>query len=167
VRTLFNLLGPLTNPAGARHQLVGVYDGALLGLVAEALLRLGSARALVVHGTGGLDELAPDGATEVAELDGGAIRRYRLTPADFGLEALDAAGLAGGDARGNAEAARAILGGARGAARNAVVMSAAAALYVAGVAGLDEGARRAERLLDDGSAAHVLERLVEGSRAAR
>jgi anthranilate phosphoribosyltransferase len=166
VRTLFNLLGPLTNPAGARHQLVGVYDGALVGLVAEALLRLGSARALVVHGAGGLDELAPDGPTEVAELRDGAVRRYQLTPADFGLVPVDAAGLAGGDARGNAEAARAILGGVPGAARNAVVMSAAAALYVADACDLRDGARRAERLLDDGSAARVLERLVEGSRAA-
>jgi anthranilate phosphoribosyltransferase len=169
VRTLFNLLGPLTNPAGARHQLIGVYDGALVESMALALRTLGSEHALVVHGAGGLDELAPAGLTEVAELRAGEVKRYRLQPRDFGLSDEDPAGLDGGDARQNAAVARAILagrsGGAPAAARNCVVMTAAAALYAAGASGLRDGARRAEALLDDGSAARTLERLVEVSRA--
>jgi anthranilate phosphoribosyltransferase len=163
VRTIFNLLGPLTNPAGARHQLIGVYDGALVEPLARALGRLGSERALVVHGDG-MDEFSTDGTTEVAELDGGQVRRFTLTPSDFGLAAEDPAGLAGGDAAFNAAAARTILGGARGAGRSAVVMSAAGALWAAGRGTLAEGARLAEQLLDDGSAATLLERLGECSR---
>jgi anthranilate phosphoribosyltransferase len=163
VRTLFNLLGPLTNPAGARHQLIGVYDAALVEPMAHALGRLGSERALVIHG-GGLDEFAPDGATEVAELRGGEVKRYQLRPRDFGLDDEDPAGLDGGDAEHNAAAARAILGGARGAGRSAVVMSAAGALYAAGKSGLSDGARLAERAIDDGAAAALLERLVACSR---
>ncbi len=166
VRTIFNLLGPLTNPAGARHQLIGVYDAALVEPLARALGRLGSERALVVHGDG-MDEFSTDGATEVAELDGGHVRRYTLRPADFGLADEDPAGLAGGDAAFNAGAARAILGGARGAGRSAVVMSAAGALWAAGRGSLGEGARTAERLLDDGSAATLLERLARCSRGQR
>jgi anthranilate phosphoribosyltransferase len=163
VRTIFNLLGPLTNPAGARHQLIGVYDAALVEPIARALGRLGSERALVVHGDG-MDEFATDGASEVAELDGGDVRRYTLRPADFGLADEDPADLAGGDAAFNAAAARAILGGARGAGRSAVVMSAAGALWAAGRGSLSDSARVAERLLDDGSAAALLERLCDCSR---
>jgi anthranilate phosphoribosyltransferase len=163
VRTLFNLLGPLTNPAGARHQLIGVYDGALVEPIARALGGLGSEHALVVHGDG-LDEFSPNGATEVAELRAGEVKRYQLRPRDFGLADEDPAGLCGGDVACNAAAARAILGGARGAGRSVVVMSAAGALYAAGRSGLRDGARLAERLIDDGSAAAVLERLSECSR---
>lgn len=166
VRTIFNLLGPLTNPAGARHQVVGVYEARLVELAARALAGLGSERALVVHGAGGLDEIAPDGPTEVAELADGEVRRRVLTPEDFGLPAEDASGLAGGDAAENARAAREILRGERrGAARSCVVMSAAAALYVAGAGGLREAARLAEARLDDGAALRLLERLAEASRA--
>ena len=157
VRTVFNLLGPLTNPAGARHQLIGVYDAALVEPMARALGRLGSEHALVVHGDG-LDEFSPNGVTEVAELQDGAVDRYQLRPRDFGLADEDPAGLAGGDAAFNAARARAILGGARGAGRSAVVMSAA------GASGLADGARLAERLIDDGAAAALLERLGECSR---
>ncbi len=167
VRTLFNLLGPLTNPAGARHQLLGVYDGALVEPIARALGRLGSEHALVVHGAGGLDELSPSGLTEVAEWRNGEVKRYRLQPRDFGLEEAPLDGLRGGDAHENAAIARAIFagstGGAPAAARSAVVMSAGAALYAAGAAGLRDGARRAAELLDDGSAAKILARLVEAS----
>jgi anthranilate phosphoribosyltransferase len=123
VRTVFNLLGPLTNPAGARHQLIGVYDVALVEPMARALGRLGSEHALVVHGEG-LDEFSPRGATEVAELRHGEVKRYKLVPRDFGLEEHDPDGLAGGDARENADKALAILDGAAGAGRSAVVMSA-------------------------------------------
>jgi anthranilate phosphoribosyltransferase len=167
VRTVFNLLGPLTNPAGARYQLLGVYDVVLVEPMARALLELGSVRALVVHGAGGLDEFAPAGVTEVAELQGGAVRRYRLSPADFGLDEADAAELQGGDPAENARVSREILdGGGPRAVRSAVVMSAAGALYVAGAASLTDGARRAEQLLDDGSARRTLERLVAISRAS-
>jgi anthranilate phosphoribosyltransferase len=163
LRTVFNLLGPLTNPAGARHQVIGVWDAVLVEPMAHALMRLGSEHALVVHGDG-LDELSPRGATEVAELRGGEVKRYQLRPRDFGLADEDPAALAGGDAQFNAAAARAILGGAAGAGRNAVVMSAAAALYAAGKSGLRDGARLAERTIDDGAARTLLERLVECSR---
>src|SRR5439155_13850078 len=128
VRTVFNLLGPLTNPAGARHQLIGVYDVGVVEPMAYALGKLGSVHALVVHGDG-LDEFATAGPSDVAELRDGEVKRYQLRPRDFGLGDVDPAGLAGGDAHENAAAARAILGGAAGAGRNAVVMSAAAALY--------------------------------------
>jgi anthranilate phosphoribosyltransferase len=163
LRTVFNLLGPLTNPAGARHQVIGVWDAVLVEPMAHALMRLGSEHALVVHGDG-LDELSPRGATEVAELRGGEVKRYQLRPRDFGLADEDPAALAGGDAQFNAAAARAILGGAAGAGRNAVVMSAAAALYAAGKSGLRDGARLAERTIDDGAATALLQRLVEFSR---
>src|SRR5262249_37933963 len=102
IRTLFNLLGPLTNPAGARHQLIGVYDESLVEPMARVLGELGSERVLVVHGAGGLDEFAPTGETEVAELRAGDVKRYRLKPRDFGLADADPAGLAGGDADENA-----------------------------------------------------------------
>lgn len=164
IRTVFNLLGPLTNPAGARHQLIGVYDPALLEPMARALGRLGSLHALLVHGDG-LDEFSPDGPTEVAELRDGEVRRYQLRPRDFGLEEEDPAGLLGGDAETNAERARAILGGARGAGRSAVVMSAAAALQVGQGTELREGARLAEALLDGGQAAARLAQLGECSRS--
>src|SRR5262249_52246768 len=97
-RTLFNLLGPLTNPAGVRNQVVGVSDGAGCAPMAWALGQLGARRAFVIHGAGGLDEVAVSGATEVAEWTGTAVARYQVTPADFGLEAEDPAELAGGDA---------------------------------------------------------------------
>jgi anthranilate phosphoribosyltransferase len=163
VRTIFNLLGPLTNPAGARHQLIGVYDSTLVEPMALALGQLGSEHALVVHGDG-IDEFSPNGATDVAELRNGEVKRYQLRPRDFGLADEDPRGLAGGDAAANAAAARAILGGARGAGRSAVVMSAAGALYAAGRSGLRDGARLAEETIDSGAAMALLDRLVECSR---
>jgi anthranilate phosphoribosyltransferase len=164
VRTLFNLLGPLTNPAGARHQLVGVYDVALIEPMARALADLGSEHALVVHGHGGLDELAPDGPTEVAELRAGEIKRYKLSPPDFGLEEYPASDLSGGDAPQNAQAARDLLSGKlQGAPRACVIMTAAGALYAAGRTGLRDGARLAASLIDDGSASRILARLVAES----
>jgi anthranilate phosphoribosyltransferase len=164
VRTLFNLLGPLTNPAGARHQVIGLYDVKWLEPIARALGQLGSERVMVVHG-GGLDEIAPAGETDVAELREGEVRRYRLSPRDFGLDEQDPAGLDGGDAAENAAIARALLSGERrGAARSAVVMAAAAAIHIATNQSLYEGARLAEKLLDDGSAAALLERWAARSR---
>ncbi len=167
VRTVFNLLGPLTNPAGTRHQLVGVYAPELLDPVARALGGLGAARALVVHG-GGLDEFAPAGPTLCAEVRGEGtpfeVVRYQLQPRDFGLEEGERAELAGGDAAFNAWKAREILDGAPGAARSCVVMTAAATLYVAGASGFRDGARRAEQAIDGGAARDLLARLAELSR---
>jgi anthranilate phosphoribosyltransferase len=177
VRTIFNLLGPLTNPAGAQYQLVGVYDSQWVEPIGRALGHLGATRALVVHGAGGLDEFAPAGETQIAELAAGSgvptgdkpmVTSYRLTPRDFGLAESDPAELAGGDAHHNAEIVRAILGGARSAVRNVVVMSAAATLRLVGAASdLPGGARRAATTLDDGSALAILERLVQASRERR
>ena len=169
VRTIFNLLGPLTNPGGARHHVVGVYDPAWLEPIAAALGRLGGARALVVHGAGGLDEFAPHGPTEIAELREGVghVVRYTLSPRDFALEEGDLLELRGGDASRNADRLRSMLDGERGAARTVVVMTAAAGLYVAGRAGLRDGARLAETVLDDGSALRTLDNLVKASRERR
>lgn len=169
MRTLFNLLGPLTNPAGVGHQVVGVFDAAWCEPVARALGRLGARRAFVVHGEGeagrGMDEISVSGATRVAEWDGVGVREYRVTPADFGLEPEDPAGLRGGDAAENARVAREVLAGARGAPRAAVVMEAAMALVATGAApDLWAGARRAEAALDEGDAARTLERWARLSR---
>jgi anthranilate phosphoribosyltransferase len=132
--------------------------------MARALGRLGCELAMVVHG-GGMDEIAPAGATEVAELRGGEVVRYRLTPRDFGLAEEDPAGLAGGDAQENARIAREVLGGERGgAARSCVIMSAAATLHVAGEAGFRDGARRVAQLLDERAPLALLDRLIEVSR---
>jgi anthranilate phosphoribosyltransferase len=159
-RTMFNLLGPLTNPAGARFHLNGVFAGARCEFLARAHQALGSERALVVHGKGGLDEFAPDGATHVVELNADGIRQYELTPADFGLPEADAAGLRGGEAADNARILRELLDGAPGAARLSALMTAAAALYGVGAVGdLRSGAERAAESLDSGRARAVLDRI--------
>ena len=159
--TIMNLLGPLTNPAGARRQVVGVADPAALELVAHALGYLGHARALVVHGEPGLDELSPLGPTRVFELQDGDVRTYDVHPRDFGIDGLDAHDLRGGDPAFNARVVEAVLEGkSRGAARAATTMNAGAAIYVAGLApSLAAASARAERAIDDGEAYHALERL--------
>jgi anthranilate phosphoribosyltransferase len=160
ITTIMNVLGPLANPAGARRQLVGVSDPALLDLVAGALAQLGHVHALVVHGEAGMDEVSPAGWTEVAELRGGEIRRYRIAPADLGLEPVDPAALQGGDPARNAAMIESVLAGEAGAPRSAVIANAAAALLVSGVVeSWQEGARLAEASLDEGRGAAVLERL--------
>ena len=168
VRTLFNLLGPLTNPAGASRQVIGVYDGALVEPLARALAGLGAERAMVVHGDGGLDEFSPSGATSVAEVrPGGEVVTYKLEPLDFGLEPADPSGLAGGDVEHNAVVARALLtpnAEAPTAALHAVLMTAAATLLVAGAEPtLRDGVNRALAAIDRGAALSVLERLVRAS----
>jgi anthranilate phosphoribosyltransferase len=165
VRTIFNLLGPLTNPAGVRRQLLGVFDPKWCEPIAQALSALGSERALVVHGEGGLDEIAPAGKTFVAELaPDGAVRTFTLSPADFGLAEEDPAGLRGGEPAENAARAREILAGQPGAARAAVVMAAAATLRVAERAqDFPAGARMAEAAIDSGRARQILETLVRVS----
>jgi anthranilate phosphoribosyltransferase len=157
VRTLFNLLGPLSNPAGATHQLLGVSEAAKLDTMAHVLCALGAVGAWVVHGDGGLDEVSPSGTTRVAAVRNGRVERFDLAPGDFGYDPVPADALRGGDASHNAAIVRAVLGGERGPARDAVVINAAAALCVAGaVATPREGAVRAAHAVDSGAACEKL-----------
>jgi anthranilate phosphoribosyltransferase len=161
VRTIFNFLGPLTNPAGATRQLIGVSDAAFLDTIAGALARLGAARALVVSSADGLDEMSTSGTTRVVEVDGGELRRYEVGPQDVGLAPARFEDVAGGTPEANAETARRILAGEPGAPRDLAVLNAGAAILVAGRAGtLEEGVRAAEAAIDDGRAAQSLDRLV-------
>ena len=160
VRTVFNLLGPLTNPAGAGRQLLGVFADTLVRPVADVLQRLGSERAWVVHGRDGLDELTVFERSHVAELADGAVREFEVNPAEFGLAHSDRAGAAGGDAATNAARVRAILAGEKGAARDIVVLNTAAALVVSGVvADLRAGVARAASAIDSGAARDKLAEL--------
>ncbi|MDP3378204.1 MAG: anthranilate phosphoribosyltransferase [Brevundimonas sp.] len=159
-RTVFNLLGPLSNPAGARRQVMGVYDPALLEPLAEVLGRLGAERAWTVHGEG-LDELTTTGPTEVAEWHNGSVRRFTVTPEDAGLGRADPEALVGGDAEANAQALSNLLDGAPGAYRDIVLLNAAAALVVADRAEtLTGGVALAARAIDDGAARLALTRLA-------
>ena len=159
-RTVFNLLGPLSNPASAKRQVMGVYDPRLLEPLAQVLGRLGAMRAWTVHGQG-LDELTTTGPTEVAEWRDGAVRRFSVTPEDAGLPRADIAALRGGDAEENAAALNALLDGATGAYRDIVLLNAAAALLVADRAeDLAQGARIAAQVIDDGRARAALDALV-------
>ena len=168
ITTIMNLLGPLTNPAGARRQVVGVADPAFVELVVRGLAALGHERALVVHGAPGMDELSPCGATRVAELRGGRVTSYEVTPAELGVEPVDPGDLAGGEPAENAEVVRAVVTGEeRGPGRSAVLVNAAAAFHVAGrVDSLAEGVAAGARTIDSGAAAAVLDSLVRASRAA-
>ncbi len=151
-RTVFNLLGPLTNPAGARAQVLGVFAADVVELVARALAELGAERAFVVHGAGGLDEISLAGETRVAEVRGGSVSQYRVTPEEFGVARAPLEALRGGDAAENAALIRRIFAGERGPARDVVVVNAAAALVAAGVASeFREGARIAAETVDSGA----------------
>jgi anthranilate phosphoribosyltransferase len=168
VRTAFNLLGPLTNPAGASRQLVGVPRPELTELVARSLALLGSERAWVVHGADGLDEISTTGYTKVSECRGGAVNTFYVHPSDFGLPKAQPAQLKGDDAAANADIARRILAGERGAARDIVLLNAAASLLIAEkTPTIAEGIRCAGAALDEGRAAAVLERLVQVSNSQR
>ena len=161
LRTVFNVLGPLTNPAGARRQLLGVYSDALVRPVAEVLRRLGSERAWVVHGRDGLDELSIFAPTHVAELADGELREFDVDPAKLGLAGSNRDGVAGGNASENAARIRAILGGEKGPARDIVVLNTGAALVVAGSARtLEDGIAQAARAIDSGAAATKLDELA-------
>ena len=161
VRTVFNVLGPLTNPAGATRQLLGVFSDTLVRPVAEVLRQLGSDRAWVVHGRDGLDELTVFDRSHVAALEDGAIREFELDPASVGLAHADREGIGGGDAADNARRIRAVLAGEKGAARDVVLLNAGAALVVAGVSGdLAAGVTRAREAIDRGEAAARLEQLA-------
>jgi anthranilate phosphoribosyltransferase len=164
VRTAFNLLGPLTNPAGAARQLVGVPRPELTELVARSLGLLGSRRAWVVHGADGLDEISTTGYTKVSEFRDGAVNTFYLHPSDAGLPKAQPEALRGADAAENARIARDVFAGARGAPRDIVLFNAAASLLIAGVAAdLREGIRQGEAALDEGRAGAVLESLVQTS----
>ena len=165
-RTVFNVLGPLANPAGARDGVFGVYAPALARTYAEALAGLGARRALVVHGAGGVDELTPSGPSLVVEVSDGRITEWQLDPATLGLAASEPAELRGGDAAENAAAIRRVLDGERGGRRDAIVLNAGAALVAAGVAEtFQDGVATAAAAIDDGAAGAVLVRLVEFSNA--
>jgi len=165
-RTVFNLLGPLTNPAGARAQVVGVYSPTLVRTIADVLAQLGARRAFVVHGAGGLDELSPVGANLVCEVVGGAVHEGELDPeAELGVPRCRVEELRGGTPEENATAIREVFAGAPGGRRSAVLLNAAAAIAAAGhAADLREGLELARRAIDSGAAAERLERLIVFSR---
>ncbi len=166
VRTAFNLLGPLTNPAGAKRQLVGVPRPELTELVARALVLLGAERAWVVHGADGLDEISTTGYTKVSECHNGAVRTFYVHPAEFGLPKTSPDALKGADAPHNATIARAILGGEKGAPRDIVLLNAGVSLLIAGAAAsVADGIRRATDSIDSGAAGAALDRLVKASNA--
>ena len=161
VRTAFNLLGPLTNPAGASRQLVGVPRPELTELVARSLAQLGAERAWVVHGADGLDEISTTGYTKISEYRDGAVNTFYLHPGDVGLPKSQPESLRGGDAAANAAIARAILDGESGAPRDIVLLNAGASLLIAErVASIPEGIAMAAEALDSGRARDVLKKLV-------
>ncbi|MGI8921429.1 MAG: anthranilate phosphoribosyltransferase [Solirubrobacteraceae bacterium] len=165
VHTVFNLLGPLTNPAGATRQLLGLADSSYQERVAGALVELGSERALVVSGEDGLDELSTHAPTRVTEVRDGALRQYTVTAEEVGLAAAEPDVLAGGSPDDNARTARVVLSGERGPQRDIAVLNAGAAIYVAGnAATIELGVRAAEAAIDDGAAADVLDRLLVRTR---
>ncbi|AEF96370.1 anthranilate phosphoribosyltransferase [Methanotorris igneus] len=161
IRTVFNVLGPLTNPANAEYQVVGVYDASLTEKIAEVLKLLGLKGAMVVHGSG-MDEITTTGETKISELKDGEIKTYTITPERFGLKRADIDELKGGDAKENANILKRILEGEEGAKRDIVLLNAAATLYVCGEAkSLEEGIKMAEKSIDSGKAMEKLEKLVE------
>jgi anthranilate phosphoribosyltransferase len=165
LRTVFNFLGPLTNPAGARRQVIGVADGRYLETIAGALAELGTDRALVVSSADGLDEVSASGATRVVEVSGGQSRSYELRPEDLGLASATDGAVGAGEPDENAEVLRRVLAGDAGTERSLAVLNGGAAIYAAGAADdLASGVRRAEEALDSGAAREVMERFVERTR---
>jgi anthranilate phosphoribosyltransferase len=165
VRTIFNMLGPLLNPAGAQRQLMGVYDRRLTHPIAQVLQRLGSVHCLVVHGEDGLDEIALAGQTFVTELSDGALRSFTIRPEEFGIAPIPLVALRGNDAQTNARIARDVLDGKPGPARDVVLLNAGASIYVGGQAdSIGAGVRRAGESIDTGSARAKLDALVARSR---
>jgi anthranilate phosphoribosyltransferase len=166
-RTVFNVLGPLTNPAGARALVLGVYSPALARTLASALVQLETTRAFVVHGAGGIDELSPCGPNLVCEVSsGGGVREYELDPLELGVERCEPDELRGGDPQTNAAALRSVLAGADGGHRSAVILNAAGGIAAAGHAeSLHDGIEQARQAIDSGAAAARLDELVEFSRA--
>jgi anthranilate phosphoribosyltransferase len=164
-RTVFNVLGPLTNPAGARAQVVGVYAPELVPTIADVLARLGAERAFVVHGAAGVDELSPAGPNLVCEVANGQVRRREIDPLDLGIERCAPEELGGGDPADNAETIRRIFSGAEGGKRDAVLLNAAGAIAAGGLArDLGEGVGLAREAIDSGAAGERLEALIAFSR---
>jgi len=167
VRTVFNILGPITNPAGARRQLIGVYEKGLTRLLAEVLQQLDAEHVWLVHSDDGLDEISLAAKTHVAELKNGAIKEYQIDATDFGLSSSTES-ITGGDAAENAEVARNILQGAKGVKRDVVIANAAAGLYIAGKTGdLREAATMAAESIDSGAALKKLEAMREFTQAVQ
>jgi anthranilate phosphoribosyltransferase len=161
VRTAFNLLGPLTNPAGPKRQLVGVPRPEFTELLARSLQLLGSERAWVVHGADGIDEISTTGYTKISECHAGSVNTFYLHPADVGLQKASAASLRGGDAAENARILRSVLDGQHGAPRDIVLLNAGAALFIAGTVNtIQEGIGRAAAAVDRGDATRTLESLA-------
>jgi anthranilate phosphoribosyltransferase len=166
LRTVFNLLGPLTNPAGARRQVLGVYDGSLVEPLAEVLGQLGAIHVLVVHGAGGLDEISTLGPTKVAEWRDGNLHTCTISPDDHGIELAAAEAVSGGDGECNAEIVRAVLAGQPGARRDIALLNGAAAIYVSGQVDSFAAALAAARnSIDGGAARRSLDALVTASSA--
>lgn len=163
-RTVFNILGPLTNPGSPRLQLLGVYDEYLVEPLAQVLINLGVKRGMVVYGQDKLDEISMSAPTTVCEFQNGWFRSYTIAPEDFGFERCTKEDLVGGTPEENARITRAILSGEKGHKRNAVLMNAGAALYLGGKAeSMKEGVRLAAELIDSGKALETLEKLIEVS----
>jgi anthranilate phosphoribosyltransferase len=164
VATVFNFLGPLTNPAGATHQALGVADPRMIEVMVDALGRLGSSHVVAFHGHGGLDELSTSGPSQVVELIDGAIRRWTIDPAELGIGPSPQSAVAGGAPDDNARALREVLDGADGPRRDIVVLNAAAGLIAAGrAADMEGGVARASQSIDSGAAARSLDALIECS----
>ncbi len=166
IRTVFNILGPLTNPAGAKSQVLGVAEGSLTMKMAQVLELLGCHHALVVHGEDGLDEITPSGRTTVCELKGGIINSYSLTPEDLGFQRATRESLKGGSAQDNADLLRRVLEGEKGPRRDIVLMNAAAAIMAGDrAANLEEGVEIAKEAIDSGKALEKLEGLIRISQS--
>jgi anthranilate phosphoribosyltransferase len=160
-RTVFNVLGPLTNPAGARAQVVGVYSPSLVPVIADVLVRLGARRAFVVHGAGGIDELSPAGPNLVCEVVNGDVHRREIDPEELGVPRCDPAELRGGTAEENARCIREVFAGGNGGRRSAILLNAAGAIAAGGnAADLREGLAAAREALDSGAAGERLEQLI-------
>ena len=161
IRTVFNILGPLSNPVGARAQVLGVYDGDLTETMAKVLGELGSTSAWVVHGLDGLDEITLTAKTKISALKEGKVETFHVSPGDLGLEPCAPEALQGGSAKENAATMKEIFSGGKGPLRNVVLLNAAATLVVAGsAADLEEGLPLAARSIDSGAAMEKLEGLV-------
>ena len=166
-RTVFNVLGPLTNPAGARAQVVGVYAPSLVRTIAEVLAQLGARRAFVVHGAGGIDELSPAGPNLVCEVVDGGVREREIDPLELGVERCAPEDLRGGSPRDNAQAIRNVFRGENGGKRSAILLNAAGAIAASGhAADLSEGLEVAREAVDSGAALERLDALVAFSQAA-
>ena len=165
-RTVFNVLGPLTNPAGARAQVVGVYAPELVRTIAEVLAQLGASRAFVVHGAGGIDELSPAGPNFVCEVVGGSVRARNIDPLELGVPRCDPSELRGGSPAENADAIRSVFAGQNGGRRSAILLNAAGAIAAGGHAeDLREGFELARQAVDSGAAAARLDELIAFTRA--